>query len=55
MHFNNTCRLNTGAEYGNFLNLILKKMKTKKLNLKSIKNVLSQAEMEKIMAGSGKH
>ena len=28
-------------------------MKTQKLNLKSIKNVLSRAEMKKIMAGSG--
>lgn len=28
-------------------------MKTEKLNLKSIKNVLSRAEMKKIMAGSG--
>lgn len=28
-------------------------MKTEKLNLKSIKNVLSRAEMKKVMAGSG--
>lgn len=28
-------------------------MKTQKLNLKSIKNVLSRAEMKKITAGSG--
>jgi len=28
-------------------------MKTEKLNFKSIKNVLSKAEMKKIMAGSG--
>ena len=28
-------------------------MKTEKLNLKGIKNVLSRAEMKKIMAGSG--
>jgi hypothetical protein len=28
-------------------------MKTEKLNLKSIKNVLSRNEMKKIMAGSG--
>ena len=28
-------------------------MKTEKLSLKSIKNVLSRAEMKKIMAGSG--
>jgi hypothetical protein len=28
-------------------------MKTEKLNLKSIKNVLSRAEMKNIMAGSG--
>lgn len=28
-------------------------MKTEKLNLGSIKNVLSRAEMKKIMAGSG--
>ncbi|MFI5139574.1 MAG: hypothetical protein ACHQIM_17270 [Sphingobacteriales bacterium] len=28
-------------------------MKTEKMSLKSIKNVLSRAEMKKIMAGSG--
>lgn len=30
-----------------------KNMKTEKLNLKSINNVLSRSEMKKIMAGSG--
>jgi hypothetical protein len=28
-------------------------MKSKKLNFKNIKDILSRAEMEKIMAGSG--
>jgi hypothetical protein len=38
--------------YGKYLKLI-SIMETERLSLKSIKNVLSRAEMKKIMAGSG--
>jgi hypothetical protein len=45
-----------GIGFDKYLILILisKKMKKEKMSLKSIKNVLSRAEMKNIMAGSGK-
>jgi hypothetical protein len=44
-----------GLGFGKYLIFILisKKMKKEKMSLKSVKNVLSRAEMKKIMAGSG--
>jgi hypothetical protein len=49
----NTCRLNYRGVVSVNIEIKSKKMKIERLSLQGIKNVLSRAELKKIMAGSG--
>lgn len=53
MAFFNTCSLNYRSVVAVNISNSINKMKFEKLSLASVKNVLSRAELRKIMAGSG--